>query len=91
MRLKCDFEFVDMGDEIIAVPIGKGAEEIRGILKMNAEGQEIVDLLKKGKTEEQIVDALADRYENDRDNLSGYVHGIMNKLRSAGLIEDERG
>ena len=90
MRLKSDFEFVDLGDEIIAVPIGKGAEEIRGVLKMNAEGMEIFDLLKKGNTDEQIIDILASKYENDRDTISGYVHAVLRKLRGAGLVE-ERG
>ena len=91
MRLKSDFEFVDMGDEIIAVPIGKGAEQIRGVLKMNLEGQEILDLLKKGNTEEQIIDTLTAKYENDRDTISGYVHEMLIKLCSAGLMEEERG
>ena len=90
MRLKCDFEFVDMGDEIIAVPVGNGAEQIRGVLKMNHEGQEIVELLKRGNSEEQIVDALAAKYENDRDTLLGYVHVTLSKLQEAGLIEEEK-
>ena len=91
MRLKSDFEFVNLGDEIIAVPIGKGAEQIRGVLKMNPEGMEIVDLLKRGNTEEQIVDTLTAKYENDRDTISGYVHVVLSKLWSAGLMEEERG
>lgn len=87
MRLKSDFEFVNMGDEIIAVPIGEGAEQIRGVLKMNLEGMEIVDLLKKGNTEEQIVDTLVAKYDNDQDTISGYVHTTLSKLWSAGLLD----
>ena len=87
MRLKSDFECVDLGDEIIAVPIGKGAEQIRGVLKMNSEGLEIIDLLKKGNTEEQIIDALVAKYENDRETISGYVRMVLSKLWDAGLME----
>ncbi len=88
MKLKYSFETVDMGDEIIAVPVGDGAQKIHGILKLNKEGLELYELLKKETTEESIVETLAAKYENDRDSLISYVHNFIETLRNSGMIEE---
>lgn len=88
MKLKCTFEAVDMGEEIICVPVGAEAAEVHGVLKLNAEGREILDLLKTETTEDQVVDALAAKYENDRAALARYVQNVLKTLRDAGLIEE---
>ena len=35
MKLKYTFEAVDMGDEIIFVPVGDKASEVHGVLKLS--------------------------------------------------------
>ena len=88
MKLKYQFEAVDMGDEIILVPVGEGADRVHGILKLNTEGREIVDLLKNETTEASILDALAAKYENDRSVLAGYVESVVAALRGADLLAE---
>ena len=88
MKLKYSFEEVDMGEEIISVPVGKGAEEIHGVLKLNQEGKEILNLLKDNITEEKIVESLCNKYDNDYETLKGYVKQVINTLRKANLIEE---
>lgn len=87
MRLICAFEMVDMGNEIIAVPVGKNAERVKGVLKLNSEGREIVTLLSKDTSIERITEALSAKYDNDRDVLLKYVNDIVEKLKKADLIE----
>ena len=86
MKLKYSFEAVDMGDEIIYVPVGKGAANVSGVLKLNREGQEIIELLKEETSEEAIVSALAAKYENDRTILVGYVRSVLDRLNAASLL-----
>ena len=88
MKLKYTFEAVDMGDEIVCVPVGEGASEMHGVLKINKEGQEILELLKEETTEEQIVNTLAAKYQNDRTVLIEYVRNTIDSLRGAGLITE---
>ena len=88
MYIKCTFEIVPMGDEIVLVPIGESAETVHGIVKLNQEGLEIVELLKTDTTEEKIVDYLADKYENDKAQLTGYVRSAVSSLRNAGLLNE---
>ena len=88
MKLKNTFESVDMGDEIIMVPVGKSAEQVHGVLKLNEAGQEIVELLAGETSEEEIVRSLSGKYENDAETLKKYVRQVVETLRSNDLIEE---
>ena len=88
MKLICDFEMVDMGEEIVAVPVGASASRVKGVLKVNTEGREIIELLKKDMTVDGIVLFLSKKYDNDQEELLKYVNDTIRKLNKAGLIVD---
>ncbi len=88
MKLKYDFESVDMGDEIVLVPVGKNASEVCGIIKLDAAGKEIFDLLVLYGEEDEVVRVLAGKYENNREALRAYVGKVTAMLRDNRLIED---
>lgn len=88
MKLKVGFESVDMGDEIIMVPIGPNAHQIHGILKLNVSAREICYLLANDTNEEAIVNILSEKYENDEESLKKYVHVVVETLRKNGLLEE---
>lgn len=88
MKMKYTLEYVDMGDEIVAVPVGKNAQEMKGVLKLNSWGREICDLLGEDTTEEAIVDRLCDKYENSREAIRSFVSSFLPRLREAGLLEE---
>ena len=88
MRLKYSFELMDMGNEIIAVPVGENAGQLRGVVRLNKSGAVILELLKTDTTEDEMVNILAEKYENGRSDLSLYVHTVVEKLRKDGIIEE---
>lgn len=87
MKLKYRFEDVDMGEEIISVPVGANADQVKGVLKQNSESREILNLLINDITEDELVATLAMKYENDRSELVNYVHSVISTLRDADLLE----
>ena len=88
MKLKCSFESVDMGDEIVAVPVGDGADKIHGVLKLNKTGLEIVNMLEYDTTAEDITEKLASKYKNEKSILFKYANDIIDLLRKNNLIEE---
>ena len=86
MKLKFTFETVDVDGEIIAVPIGKDAGQVGGVLKINKEAEEILNLLTEDTTESAIIEHLAAKYENTAESISSYVRTFIQSLREAGLI-----
>lgn len=88
MKLKYTFDAVDMGDEIVAVPVGDGADQIHGVVKLNKSGQEIMELLKNDITMEGIIDILAEKYDNSREDLIIHVSRVIDVLYNAGVIDE---
>ncbi len=88
MKLKYTFEDVEMGEEIIFVPVGEKAQEVHGVLKANAAGKEILSLLQKETTEGEIVETLSQTYGGGRDTLASYVRKTIEALRNAGLLSE---
>lgn len=88
MKLKYAFEIVKMDGENIAVPVGEGASLIKGVFKLNNSGSEIMEMLKTDTSEENIIENLTKKYENDIQNISIYVHEMIKALKNAGVISE---
>ena len=87
MKLRVNMEFVDMGTEIIAVPVGKNAEKIRGVLRLNEPAKEILELLENETTVEDTLDMLCSKYENDRTELNRYIMNLVSILNTNGILD----
>ena len=90
MKLKCIFEYLELNNDIIAVPVGDDANGLHAVLKLNKEGWEIMGLLAEETTEEAIVSELTERYDNDQTSLSAYVHSFIQKLKKYSLLFDSK-
>ena len=86
MKLKYEFAALDLDNGKVLVPMGKDSEDYHGIIKINADALEIINLLKDDTTEEKIVQQLAKKYENDKEELARFVHKSIEVLREQGLI-----
>ena len=87
MKLKCEFEIVDMGDEWVAVPVGQDADNVSGVVKLNSTGKEILELLKVVDTEEGLLSVLNKRYDNDSEELKNLVHAFLVHLGQMGILD----
>lgn len=85
--MKFAFEAMEIDDEIICVPIEASAEQLHGVLKLNASGYEIVKMLKSDITLEEIIEKLSAKYETDPQTIKEYVEKTVSILMEKGLIE----
>ena len=86
MKFKYELDMIDMGDKVIAVPVGDGSNDIPGVFKLNKAGKEIVSLLKTFDSEEAIVRELEKKYDGSTEDIEGYVHGFIQKLQELGIV-----
>ena len=87
MRLNCEFTMMDMGGEIAAVPVGDGAGKFHGMLKLNAEAAEILELLKEETTPMQLHNALKAKHPETTDEEIGHILvPFINQLIREGLL-----
>lgn len=86
MHLKHTFETMELDDQIVAVPVGERAAELRGVIKMNETSAFIFECLKTETSEEAIVDALSKEYNAPLQVLKNDVHQYIESFRKRGLL-----
>ena len=88
MKLKYEFETTELGDEIIAVPVGDNARNFGGVINLNDSAAAIMKLLQKDTTVEQIVSALLEEYEGTKEGMTAFVEKFIDKLRKEDLLSE---
>lgn len=88
MKLKYEFETTELGDAIIAVPVGDNARSFSGVLNLNDSAAAILKLLRKDTTVEQIVSALLEEFEGTKEEITAFVEKFIDKLRNEDLLSE---
>lgn len=88
MKLRYEFETMEMDDQIVAVPVGEEAEDaLHGIIKLNDSGAAIFRLLKKETTEDAIVAAMKKEYDASEEQIREFVRAFVSDLARQGVVE----
>ena len=88
MKNRYTFEKMELDGEIVAVPVGDGAAELRAVLNVNEEAMRILELLEEETTEESIVAQLLTEFEGEREEIAPLVSAFIEQLRQEGLLEE---
>ena len=86
MKLKYNFETVELDDRLVAVAVGDGASDFGGVIKLNDTAAEIFNMLKEETSEEAIVIELKERYGDDPE-IPSYVHEFISAFTAEGVLE----
>ena len=87
MKLRYDFEIVDMGDEICAVPVGDNAEEFHGVLQLNDVAAKMLTYIKEYDTPEEAFAKLCGDYpEDERGDVAQKLCDFLNMLEREHLL-----
>lgn len=89
MKLKYEIEFMELGDEIVAVPISENLDEQRSIIKVNETAKMILQLLSEDNTIENILKQLSEKYSGTSySEIKEYVEEYIETLKCYGLLID---
>lgn len=86
MHLKYTFDFMELNEWIIAIPVGDNANEFHGVIKLNETSAFIFKLLSKDITEEKIVDTLENEYDAPRTLIIEDVRKYIAEFEERGLL-----
>lgn len=87
MRAKFGFEFMNLEDEMVAVPVGNNASQFHGVLKINETATAILKLLEKDTTVEEITEEIMKQYSGDKNDITGFVREFTDRLIAEGIVE----
>lgn len=87
MKLKSGIIVNEINGDCVAVAAGEAGKAFNGMIKMNGTAAFIVKALQTETDEDGIVAALLTEYEVDEETARQNVRAVIEKFRSAGLID----
>ena len=91
MKLLYNFEIMDMGDKFVAVPVGEGASKFHGMIRMNQDAAEMLQLIQEHRSPEEVLAELLQRHpDSEREDLGWALCDFLNRLIDEGVL-DSRG
>ncbi|MBR2547361.1 MAG: PqqD family protein [Eubacterium sp.] len=87
MKLKSGIVFDKSGDDYIAVATGEAGRVFNGFLRSNKTADFIMHELQDDKSEDDLVNALLERYDVDEETARNDVKRILSVLKDAGLLD----
>lgn len=82
-RIRRDVRFRVVGEEAVIV-----RQENAEVLAINEVGASVLELLDSRRSVREILAALLEEYDADRDSLSSDVTRFLGELRDAGVVEE---
>lgn len=87
MRASKDLILREIAGEYILIPVGKAALRLHGMINLSESAAFLWKRLQNDATEEQLVDALLEEYDVDRQTALSDVAELLELMRTAGVIE----
>jgi len=82
-RPRPDVRFRVVGDEAVVV-----RQEEAEVIALNDVGASILALLDSRRSVGEVLDALVEEYDVDRESLSSDLTRFLSELRDAGVVEE---
>lgn len=88
MKIVSGFVRRTVGDSHMVVPVGTRTRVIPGVIVLSESGSLLWEVLEKGATEEELVEALLSEYEVNRTQAEADVKAFVTELCSNGILEE---
>ena len=86
MKIKKGFILREVAGSFIVVAVGEAVKTYNGLITLNETSAFLWNILVKGATEEELVDALLSEYDVEKEEAIKGVKLFINKLVEAKLV-----
>lgn len=86
MRVIDDLIVREIAGEYILVPTGSAALKIHGMINLSESGYLLWNKLQSDCMEEELVDAILEEYEIDRETATEDTKTFLEKMDSIGIL-----
>lgn len=85
-KIKDGFIVRKIGNQIMAVPVGKQTTDIHGVIALTESGELLWNALQNGADIEMLADILTDNYEVERDVAKADIKSFLDGLKQQGAL-----
>ncbi len=87
MKIKDGFKLREIAGNFIVVAVGSRVKEFNGVINLNEVSAFIWKKLESNTTEEEIVNALIQEYDVDKQTAEKDCKAFIEKLKEAKLLK----
>ena len=87
MKLKGEYILREVAGEILAIPVGRTALEINGMISLNSVSAKIWSGLQDEKTKDEILGVILEEFAVSREEAESDLEMFLLRLQEAGLLE----
>lgn len=89
MKIKQGFLLRSVADHHVVIPVGSAQVDFGGMISLNEVGAFLWERLAEERSREELLDALLERYQVDRERAAADLDAFLVRLRGADLLEKE--
>lgn len=86
VKIKKEFVLRKIGDDHVLIPIGETIAHFNGLVNINEMGVFLWEHLQEETTKEELVRAVLQEYEADREKVEADVTAFLEKLSEQEII-----
>lgn len=87
MRIKEGFVLREVAGQNVVVAVGKQAVNFNGMITLNSTAKFLWQLLQTEKNQNELIEALCEKYDVNQDKAQLDVTKFISQLRAAHIIE----
>ncbi|MBR2010910.1 MAG: PqqD family protein [Clostridia bacterium] len=88
MKRSKDFIKRKIGTQYVIVAVGAATKKFNGMISVNSTGSFIWDQLEQSMTMDELVTAITENYEIDRETATAHATQFVNTLKGVGAIAE---
>lgn len=88
MKLNSDFLLRRVVDSVVLTPFGKKLARFNGMMTLNKVGAFIAEQLLEERTLDELVDAVVERFDVDRETAARDAAAFIEELRANGALDE---
>lgn len=86
MKLKYDFVIQEVAGSFIAVAIGAGSENFKGMIRLNNTAKHIFESIQQGKNQQEIVQSMLEDFDVTEQEAQKATADFLSQLQKSGLL-----
>lgn len=87
MKLSKEFALREIAGNYIVIPFGEKAVNFNAMVTLNETGAYLWKQLEKEKSQRELLDAMLEEYEVDRETAKVHIENFCEKLKASGILE----
>lgn len=88
MKANKNFMLREVAGEHILIPVNEAAKKLYGLITLNDSGLLLWNRLQEGCSQEELIQAMLDEYEVDRETAERDTEIFLQKMREIELLEE---